>query len=46
MNVSVLEALFSDRSNYALVDAEVAGEVRAGQMAAAMPVPAYAPDHH
>jgi UDP-3-O-[3-hydroxymyristoyl] N-acetylglucosamine deacetylase len=46
MNVNVLEALFSDRSNYALVDAEAAGEVRPGQMAAAMPVPAYAPDHH
>lgn len=46
MNVNVLEALFSDRGNYALIDADVTGEVRAGQMAAAVPVPAYAPDHH
>jgi UDP-3-O-[3-hydroxymyristoyl] N-acetylglucosamine deacetylase len=46
MNVNVLEKLFSDRSNFAIVDTEPTSDVRAGQMAAAMPAPAYAPDHH
>lgn len=46
MNVSVLEQLFSDRSNYVLVDADMANETRPVQMAAGVPAPAYAPDHH
>lgn len=46
MNVNVLEALFSDRSNYAVIEAEQPSESRSGQFATSVPAPAYAPDHH
>ncbi|PZU86796.1 MAG: UDP-3-O-[3-hydroxymyristoyl] N-acetylglucosamine deacetylase [Chelatococcus sp.] len=44
MNVRILEALFADRANYAIVEAEpVYAAPRAGQMAAAAPA-AFAPE--
>ncbi len=46
MNVRILEALFADRANYAIVEAEpVYAAPRAVQMAAAAPA-AFAPDVH
>ncbi|MDP3410694.1 UDP-3-O-acyl-N-acetylglucosamine deacetylase [Bosea sp. (in: a-proteobacteria)] len=46
MNVRILEALFADRANYAIVEAEpVYAPRRAVQMAAAAPA-AFAPDVH
>jgi UDP-3-O-[3-hydroxymyristoyl] N-acetylglucosamine deacetylase len=46
MNVRILEALFADRANYAIVEAEPAyAAPRAIQMAAAAPA-AFAPDVH
>lgn len=46
MNVRILEALFADRANYAIVEAEpVYAAPRAIQMAAAAPA-AFAPDVH
>jgi UDP-3-O-[3-hydroxymyristoyl] N-acetylglucosamine deacetylase len=46
MNVRILEALFADRANYAIVEAEPVYAVpRAVQMAAAAPA-AFAPDVH
>ncbi|KFC73809.1 UDP-3-O-acyl N-acetylglucosamine deacetylase [Bosea sp. LC85] len=45
MNVTVLEALFADRANYAIVEAEPVYAHRAAQMAAAAPA-AFAPDLH
>ena len=46
MNVRILEALFADRANFAIVEAEpVYAAPRAVQMAAAVPA-AFAPDLH
>lgn len=45
MNVTALEALFADRANYAIVEAEPVYAHRAVQMAAATPA-AFAPDLH
>ncbi|MGI6247197.1 MAG: UDP-3-O-acyl-N-acetylglucosamine deacetylase [Pseudochelatococcus sp.] len=45
MNVAVLEALFSDRANYMIVDSLAPRrEYAYGEMVAGAPAPAYAPD--
>ena len=47
MNIRILEALFADRANYAIVEAEPVYAPRAVQMAAGAPMPAaLAPDLH
>jgi UDP-3-O-[3-hydroxymyristoyl] N-acetylglucosamine deacetylase len=47
MNIRILEALFADRANYAIVEAEPVYAPRAVQMAASVPMPAaLAPDLH
>lgn len=47
MNVRILEALFADRANYAIVEAQPVYAARPVQMAAATPMPAaFAPDLH
>jgi UDP-3-O-[3-hydroxymyristoyl] N-acetylglucosamine deacetylase len=45
LNVRILEALFADRANYAVIEAEPVYAHRATQMAAAAPA-AFAPDLH
>ena len=45
MNVRILEALFADRANYAIVEAQPVHERRAVQMAASAAA-AFAPDLH
>jgi UDP-3-O-[3-hydroxymyristoyl] N-acetylglucosamine deacetylase len=46
LNFSVLEALFSSRSNYAIVDAGQRREVGYAEMGSTLGTPAYAPEVH
>ena len=46
LNVAVLEALFADRANYAIVDGEGRREVGHAELGAGIAVPAFAPDVH
>jgi UDP-3-O-[3-hydroxymyristoyl] N-acetylglucosamine deacetylase len=46
LNVAVLEALFSDRSNYAIVEGAGRRETGYAELGNAIAVPAYAPDVH
>jgi UDP-3-O-[3-hydroxymyristoyl] N-acetylglucosamine deacetylase len=46
LNFSVLEALFSDRSNYAIVESGARREVGYAEIATGIAVPAFAPDVH
>ncbi|HEY8565784.1 MAG TPA: UDP-3-O-acyl-N-acetylglucosamine deacetylase [Beijerinckiaceae bacterium] len=46
LNFAVLEALFSDRTNYAVVDSGARRETGYAEIAAGIAVPAYAPDTH
>jgi len=46
LNVAVLEALFADRSNYALIEAGSRREGGYADIAHGIAVPAYAPDTH
>jgi UDP-3-O-[3-hydroxymyristoyl] N-acetylglucosamine deacetylase len=46
LNVAVLEALFSDRSNYAIVEGGTRRETGYAEIGNGIAVPAYAPDVH
>ena len=46
LNFAVLEALFSDRSNYAIVESGARREVGYAEIATGIAVPAFAPDVH
>ena len=46
LNVAVLEALFSDRSNYTIVEGSARRESGYAELGSAIAVPAYAPDVH
>jgi UDP-3-O-[3-hydroxymyristoyl] N-acetylglucosamine deacetylase len=46
LNVAVLEALFSDRANYAIVEGGTRRETGYAEIAKGIAVPAYAPDTH
>jgi len=46
LNFSVLEALFSSRSNYAIVDSGARRETGYAELGSGIAVPAYAPDVH
>jgi UDP-3-O-[3-hydroxymyristoyl] N-acetylglucosamine deacetylase len=46
LNFAVLEALFSDRSNYAIVEGGARRETGYAEIGAGIAVPAYAPDVH
>jgi UDP-3-O-[3-hydroxymyristoyl] N-acetylglucosamine deacetylase len=44
LNVAVLDALFADRANYAVVDGETRRETGHAEIGSGIAVPAYAPD--
>jgi UDP-3-O-[3-hydroxymyristoyl] N-acetylglucosamine deacetylase len=46
LNCAVLEELFSDRANYAIVDGEPRRETGYAEIGNGIAVPAYAPDLH
>jgi UDP-3-O-[3-hydroxymyristoyl] N-acetylglucosamine deacetylase len=46
LNVAVLEELFSDRANYAIVDGGARRESGYAEIGNGIAVPAYAPDLH
>jgi UDP-3-O-[3-hydroxymyristoyl] N-acetylglucosamine deacetylase len=46
LNVAVLEALFSDRANYTIVEGSTRRESGYAELGSGIAVPAYAPDVH
>lgn len=46
LNVAVLNALFADRANYAIVDDDVRRDARYAEIGKGIAVPAFAPDIH